>query len=351
VSETPQRLDNVRRSARLGRWLALAATLSILMVGIDLVIWGANKSAIPNLVSVTVMAAAAFLGAQIIFMRDLVDLILKVEATHFRMYDVLRDIQNSQNAGEKHLQIIAENSRLSEVARSITYRDNERNALRLAINEEIIRGDYEAAYALVEQLEARHGYRNEAARIRQEVDLSSDREKNEKVHEAVQRCEELMSRLEWDRARRDMDRLLVEFPASPDIRELPKLFARRRGEHKRRLLKEWDLSVQRNEVDRGIALLKQLDQYLTPNEAAALEESARGVFRAKLHNLGVQFSLAVTEHNWRDALEAGKQIIEEFPNTRMAREVTERMDVLNRRAADGTESEPEPMELGLPQAS
>jgi len=110
------------------------------------------------------------------------------------------------------------------------------------------------------------------------------------------------------------------------------------------------MSVQRNEVDRGIALLRQLDQYLTPNEAAALEESARGVFRAKLHNLGVQFSLAVTEHNWRDAIDAGKQIIDEFPNTRMAREVNERMHVLTKRAEGEAVGEPEPAELSMPQA-
>lgn len=348
MSETPRRLDKVRRSAKLGNWLAWGAIAAILIAAIDLFVWGQGKGALPNLVVIGVIAAAAFLAAQCIFMRDLVDLILKIEATHFRMYDVMRDMQSSQQSGEKHLQVIAENSRLSEVARSITHRDNERNALRLAINEEIIRGDYEAAYALVEQLEARHGYRNEASRIRQEVDLSRDREKNEKVHEAVQRCEDLMARLEWDRARRDMDRLLVEYPLTREIQELPKIFARRRGEHKRRLLKEWDLSVQRNEVDRGIALLKQLDQYLTPNEAAALEESARGVFRAKLHNLGVQFSLAVTDHNWQGAIDAGKQIIEEFPNTRMAREVTERMHVLTKRMTE--EAEPEPAELTVPQA-
>jgi len=145
---------------------------------------------------------------------------------------------------------------------------------------------------------------------------------------------------DWDRARREMDQLMAENPGNAEVSELPGVFTRLRSEHKRRLLKAWDESVQRNEVDRGIAILKELDQYLTPNEAAALEESVRGVFQAKLHNLGVQFSLAVTSQEWRDAYQVGRQIIEEFPNSRMAQEVRDRIHVLAQRAGEAI-SEPQ----------
>ncbi|MFQ6048402.1 MAG: hypothetical protein ACE5K7_03450, partial [Phycisphaerae bacterium] len=105
-----------------------------------------------------------------------------------------------------------------------------------------------------------------------------------------------------------------------------------RQQHKRRLLHEWNEAVQRNDIDRSIEILKQLDQYLTPSEGAALEESARGVFRAKLQNMGVQFSLAVTDKRWSEAIEIGEQIVQEFPNSLMAKEVTASMDALRRRA-------------------
>ena len=45
--------------------------------------------------------------------------------------------------------------------------------------------------------------------------------------------------------------------------------------------------------------------YLTPNEALALQEAAKDVFRTKLHNLGVQFALAVSDKQWSNALEIG----------------------------------------------
>jgi hypothetical protein len=272
--------------------------------------------------------------AAVLFIWGLVDLLLKVEANTFRMYDVLRDLQGHLAEHTRQLSAIAESTELSDMARSITHRVKERNALRLAINEEIIKGDYEAAFALVEQLAERHGYRNEAARLREEVQMSRQRELTDMVHEAVQRVSAHLDAQHWDAARRDMDRLLAEYPNSAEVRELPRVFARKRDEQKRRLLKDWDESVQRNDVDRGIAILKELDAYLTPNEAAALEESARGVFRAKLHNMGVQFSLAVTESNWRDALEVGRHIVEEFPNSRMAQEVKERLHVLTKRAQE-----------------
>ena len=89
---------------------------------------------------------------------------------------------------------------------------------------------------------------------------------------------------------------------------LPGLLEDRRLEHKKYLLQQWDQAVNRNQIDQGIEILRELDQYLTANEVAALEESARGVFRAKLHNLGVRFSLLVAEKQWTGALDVGEEI-------------------------------------------
>jgi hypothetical protein len=94
------------------------------------------------------------------------------------------------------------------------------------------------------------------------------------------------------------------------------------------LLAAWDDAVKQQETDRGLEILKELDQYLTPNEGLALQEAARDIFRTKLHNLGVQFSIAVTEKQWDNALNVGRQIIKEFPNSRMSKEIHGKMDVL-----------------------
>lgn len=347
MAGTPQRFPNVRRSIRLARVLACAGIGSVIVVALFLLVIEREFLASPTaseslqlqvvvgiLITGILLAAALAMAAALIFAWGAVDVALKIEANSYRMHDVLRDIHGLLDESRPQLRVIAENSQLSDTARAITHRARERTALRLAINEEIIRGDWEAGYALVEVLESRHGYRNEAARLRAEVDRSRERARRDELDESIQRARAFMEKQQWDPARREMDRLLSEHPDSSGVRELPALFTKLRGEHKRRLLKEWDQAVQRNEVDRGIAVLRELDQFLTPNEAAALEESARGVFRAKLHNLGVQFSLAVTDHDWRAALATARQIVDEFPNSRMAQEVAERIPLLAARAEE-----------------
>ncbi|MBL7154782.1 MAG: hypothetical protein ISS79_13790, partial [Phycisphaerae bacterium] len=46
------------------------------------------------------------------------------------------------------------------------------------------------------------------------------------------------------------------------------------------------------------------------------------------HNLGEQFSLLVTEKQWNSALDIGQEIVEDFPNSKMAEEIRAKMDVL-----------------------
>ncbi len=128
------------------------------------------------------------------------------------------------------------------------------------------------------------------------------------------------------------------FPKDPKIVGLDERIESARAAHKHQLLQEYDQAVLKQDIDRSVELLKELDLYLTPQEGAALAESARGVFRAKLHNLGVQFALCVTDKNWAKAVEAGEDIVREFPNSRMAHEVQEKMDLLRRRATAGAEA-------------
>ncbi len=82
------------------------------------------------------------------------------------------------------------------------------------------------------------------------------------------------------------------------------------------------------ETDRSLEILRELDMYLTPNEALALQEAAKDVFRTKLHNLGVQFTLAVSDKRWSSALEIGQQIMKDFPNSRMSVEIRDKLHVL-----------------------
>ncbi len=117
------------------------------------------------------------------------------------------------------------------------------------------------------------------------------------------------------------------------MKQLPGKIAAARAQHKSELLNRYDEAIKRNDIDESIELLQELDRYLTPQEAAALQESARGVFRAKLNSLGVQFSLAVDSRRWDQAVSIGEQIMAGYPNSRMAVEVRQKLEQLKQLAA------------------
>ena len=103
-------------------------------------------------------------------------------------------------------------------------------------------------------------------------------------------------------------------------------------QHKQELRAAWDLAVRRSDTDHAIEVLKELDQYLSPAEAKALQNTARDVFKEKLLQVGVQFRFAVKEKRWQDALDTGLELIRDFPNARMANEVRDALDTLRERS-------------------
>src|SRR6185295_7427002 len=79
------------------------------------------------------------------------------------------------------LNLISEQQLLSDRAKSVAFREKDREALRRAIQEDIGRQDFEAAITLADEMERVFGYRGEAERLRQQI---SER-KNENVRRAV----------------------------------------------------------------------------------------------------------------------------------------------------------------------
>jgi hypothetical protein len=223
---------------------------------------------------------------------------------------------------------------LSDDAKSLIYREREVEAFGETFHDMVLRQDYKGVKALVDSIETKFGYAGEAANLRAELETTQKATLEEKIIAGVDRVKQIIGDHNWARAARETQRLVRLFPDNPKIAALPEQLESARSQHKRSLLQEYGEAVKKNDVDRGIELLKQLDRYLSPQEAAALEESARGVFKAKLHNLGVQFAINVTDRQWTAAIATGNEIIREFPNTRMTHEVRQKMDQLRAKAAE-----------------
>ncbi|GJM27002.1 MAG: hypothetical protein DHS20C16_34170 [Phycisphaerae bacterium] len=257
---------------------------------------------------------------------------IKIESNSFRLYGQLRDMHELSLKQSALLARIAENSALSDAARSLSNREMEIDRLRETIRTVIRTESWDAGIRLVDEMENRFGFTDEASVLRTEIEDARLKAMRTKFDQASQMIEQLFKSYDWEKAEKEIERLRHALPDEPRVGKLREALDQRKAKRKQELLTVWKNACGRDDVDEAIGVLRELDAYLTREEARELEKTARSVFKAKLLQLGTQFQFAVSEHRWRDALEVGVQITEEFPNSRMAKEVAEAMDGLRSRA-------------------
>jgi hypothetical protein len=223
---------------------------------------------------------------------------------------------------------IDQNTRLSESARAIAHRDTERQSLREAVFDKLQQKDFESTYMIIGEIAEATIHKDLAQQLKAEVDNYRGSSGQERFNQEVAHIEKLFDNHQWSRASDGIETLVASAPDSEQAKALRQRLVDKKEERKKVLLHAWDDAVRRQATDRSLEILQELDSYLTPNEALALQESARDAFRNKLHNLGVQFSLAVSGRQWARAVETGQQIIQGFPNSRMAAEIRQKMGIL-----------------------
>jgi hypothetical protein len=247
-----------------------------------------------------------------------------------KLFKILEALQEN-NAKLDVLGGIDEGVRLSDTARFVLYREADRQLLRQAVLEVLKADGADEAVKLTEQIGARAGYAEFAQELKTELASHDDAASREQLNQAIEAIEELLEKRDWPRASVQIEKLIGTYPKSDQARGLRQKLADKMEARKKVLMTSWDDAVQRGATDRSLEILKELDQYLTPNEGLALQESAKDVFKTKLHNLGVQFSLAVSSRKWAQAVEVGEQITRDFPNSKMADEIRQKMDLLRQK--------------------
>jgi TolA-binding protein len=243
----------------------------------------------------------------------------------------LEQLEGSLEKIREELGQITQNSRLSESARQIAFRDNDRRAIRDAVFDKLQQQDFENTYRIISEMEALPGFKDLAGQLRLQADNYRGATAKERINQLIGHIERLFEDHQWAKASTQIERLIQTDPKNEMAQQMRQKLVEKKEERKKVLLQAWDDAIKRQATDRSIEILKDLDMYLTPNEALALQEAARDVFRTKLHNLGVQFSLAISDKQWAAALQTGQQIIHNFPNSRMAEEIAGRMEILKRR--------------------
>lgn len=267
----------------------------------------------------------------LVFMIALLTMLSRV----FKILEALRENSSKLEGVTGALEKISEglakinhSTQVSETAKAIAFREADRASLRQAVFEKLQMQDFEGANNIIDEMSHRPEYGDLAEELHAQAEKYRTATSTERVNQMIGHIEKLIDDCQWVQASTHIEELIKDAPDSEKAKALRKSLVEKKEGRKKILLAAWDDAVHQHETDRSLEILKELDHYLTPNEALALRETASDVFKEKLHNLGEQFALLITEKQWNSALDIGRQIIEEFPNSKMAEEITEKMDVL-----------------------
>lgn len=243
------------------------------------------------------------------------------------------DLREKLEQLSKAMEQLVEHGSLSDEARRVLHRRQDREILCKAIQEDIEVEDWDAAMVLVKELAERFGYRSDAEEFRQRIEHARFETVQRKVHEGIARIDWLIGQRRWDQALTEAGRVGRLYPDSPQVEGL-----RHRVEHARQMYKadlerRFLLAADEDRIDEAMESLKELDAYLSESEAEPYREVARGVIGKARENLGAHFKLAVQDRRWDRAAELGQRIVEQFPNSRMAQEVRQLLDGIRARAS------------------
>jgi len=233
---------------------------------------------------------------------------------------------------------MVQESGLSEGAKRVIHRREEREILRRAIEQDLADKDWDAAMVLVKELAEEFGYRADAEEFRQKIERARLQTQDADAASALSTLDDYIRHRKWAEAYAEAARIQRLFPESHRVVGLRERVDREHGLYRKELERRFLVAAQRESIDDAMQLLKELDQYLAPNEAEPLQEVARGVITKSRENLGVRFKLMLQDHQWKEAIEVGDQIVVNFPNTRMAEEVRGLMPSLRQRVSSNSNS-------------
>jgi len=284
-----------------------------------------KMGSIPHLV--WFLAAALSLVAVILLLSKILKILDALEENGAKLERIAEALEKNRSV----LAQIEQTARLSEAARTIVFRDADRQWLRETVFDKLQQQDFEATNQIIDEIAQRVEYKELAEQLHVEAERYRDATDAERVKQVIVHIEKLFENYQWAKASAQIERLIRAYPKSKEAEALRRKLLDKKQERKKILLTAWDDAVQRQATDQSLEILRELDLYLTPNEGLALQEAARDVFKTKLHNLGVRFSLAISGKNWAEALRIGSEITRDFPNSRIADEIREKWNVLEQK--------------------
>lgn len=306
------------------KWHILVILTTLIAVVILALFTGVfeNVSGVRNLVFL--LGSLTFLAALLAVLSRVSGIVNAMRENSAQMQEATKALESIRHS----LSEINHSTRVSDTVKAIAFRDADRQSLREAVFDKLKQKDFDGAYEIIDEISTHSEYRDLSRELRRQVDDYRDATEDERIDQAIAHIETLFASAHWAKASIQIESLIKTHPQSEKAKSMRQALVDQKEQRKRALLAAWDDAVKRQETDRSLEILRELDMYLTPNEGLALQEAARDVFKTKLHNLGVQFAMAVADKQWAGALDVGQEIIRKFPNSRMSGEIREKLSVL-----------------------
>ena len=268
-----------------------------------------------------------------LFLGSLIVLGIVLVCLCFALQERLSICKTSINVGAK-LDAILEAAQMSENAKRVLFRDRELSVLRNTVQEDIERGEFHSALVLCDQMATIFGAVEEAEVLRTKAQSIIHELHDSRICEEVEKLEELLISCKWVEAYQDVARLRRLFPESPQLHGLEQKIADVRMQYRHDLEARFLAAAKCEDVEQAMRLLRELDGYLTPDEARRFRDTATNVITKYRDTLGARFKMAVSDRRWEEAVEFGEVITQQFPNTKMTVEVQGMLETIRVRAEE-----------------
>ena len=239
-----------------------------------------------------------------------------------------------ERSGSSTLDTILEAVQMTENAKRVLFRDRELSILRNTVQEDIERGEFHSALVLCDQMATVFGAVEEAEVLRTKVQSIIHEMHDARICEEVGKLEELLKSKKWVEAYQDAARLRRLFPESPQLHGLEQRIADVRTQYRHELEARFLAAAKCEDTEQAMHLLRELDGYLTPDEARRFRDTATDVIHKYRETLGARFKMAVSDRRWGEAIEFGEVIMQQFPNTKMTEEVQGMLETIRIRAGE-----------------
>jgi hypothetical protein len=241
---------------------------------------------------------------------------------------------NASSSEASKLDAILEAVQMSENAKRVLFRDRELSVLRNTVQEDIERGEFHSALVVCDQMATVFGAVEESEVLRTKVQTIIHNFHDARICEEVEKLENMLADRKWVEAYQDAARLRRLFPESPQLHGLEQRISDVRIHYRHDLEARFLEAASCENVEQAMKLLRELDGYLTPDEARKFRDTATDVITKYKDTLGARFKMAVSDRRWEEAIEFGEVLTQQFPNTKMAEEVQTMLETIRVRAGE-----------------